>query len=380
MKIINKLLYVLFLIFISFSVNAIDTKAEQAVVIEFETGEILFEKNSNIRVPPASMTKIMTTYIAFDRIKNTDLSIKDKCKISPKAYKMGGSRTFLEIDDYVSIDTLLRGIIIQSGNDASVALAECLSGTEENFSKIMNNYSKKIGLKNTNFINSSGWPDTNHYSTVKDLAVLSNALISQFPNLYLLFSEKNFKYNDIDQPNRNLLIQELPGVDGLKTGFTKKSGWGIAVSASRNNRRISVVINGTNSSRTRLNEASNLINWAFNQTNKTKLIKKNEIIKQVDVWLGNKSSVNLIAKNDVVSTISYGQLQLLKSKIEYTNPITAPIDKNEEYGKLLIDIEGKPIVEVSLFSEENIKKINPFLRIFAALKYLIFGTSLDEKI
>ncbi len=380
MKIINKLLYVLFLIFISFSVNAIDTKAEQAVVIEFETGEILFEKNSNIRVPPASMTKIMTVYIAFDRIKNTDLSIKDKCKISPKAYKMGGSRTFLEIDEYVSIDTLLRGIIIQSGNDASVALAECLSGTEENFSKIMNSYSKKIGLKNTNFINSSGWPDTNHYSTVKDLAVLSNALISQFPNLYLLFSEKNFKYNDIDQPNRNLLIQELPGVDGLKTGFTKKSGWGIAVSASRNNRRISVVINGTNSSRTRLNEASNLINWAFNQTNKSTLIKKNEIIKQVDVWLGNKSSVNLIAKNDVVSTISYDQLQLLKSKIEYTNPITAPIDKNEEYGKLLIDIEGKPIVEVSLFPEENIKKINPFLRIFAALKYLIFGTSLDEKV
>ena len=180
------------LIFISFKTFSLDTKAEQAIVINFDTNEILFEKNSNDKVPPASMTKIMTIYVVFDRIINSDLSINNQCKISAKAYKMGGSRTFLEIDDYVTIDTLLKGIIIQSGNDASVALAECLSGTEENFVKLMNVYSEKLGLRNTNFVNSSGWPDENHYSSVKDIAIMSNALIKEFPNLFSYFKEKKF--------------------------------------------------------------------------------------------------------------------------------------------------------------------------------------------
>ena len=372
-------IFIPFIFLISFHGKAIDTKADQAIVIDFITKEILFEKNADTKIPPASMTKIMTVYAAFDRIKNTDLSIKDTCVVSPKAYKMGGSRTFLEIDDLVTIENLLRGIIIQSGNDASIALAECISGTEEDFAKLMNMYVKKIGMTDTNFKNSSGWPDENHYSSMKDIAILSNELIREFPDLYLYFLEKDFTYNDIKQPNRNKLLQSLDGADGLKTGFTKKSGWGIAASASRNNRRITVVINGTNSSRSRLNEASNLINWAFNQTSQKVLVEENQIITNVDVWLGSKKNVNLISNKKIIPTLSYDQIKLLKSKINYTKPLEAPIFKDIEYGKLIIEIDGKPDVEIPLFAENSVSKLNPLFRVFSALKYLIFGTSLDEE-
>jgi len=357
---------------------AIDTKAEQAIVMDFDTNEILFEKNSNIKTPPASMTKIMTVYAAFDRLKNTDLSIENECVVSAKAYKMGGSRTFLEIDDKVSIDELLKGIIIQSGNDASVALAECLAGTEDDFAKLMNVYAKRIGMRNTNFLNSSGWPEDNHYSTVYDLALLSNSLINEFPDLYLYFSDKEFTYNDIKQPNRNKLLSSVQGADGLKTGFTRASGWGIAATAKREDRRITVVINGTNSSRSRLNEASNLINWAFSQTSQKLLVDENQVIVEVDVWLGNKPRVNLVSSKKIVSTLSFDQIQLIKSSLEYKRPIEAPIKKGEVYGKLIIDIEGKPNIEVELIAQENVGTINPISKVFAAMKYLIFGTSLDE--
>ena len=357
---------------------AIDTKAEQAIVMDFDTNEILFEKNSNIKTPPASMTKIMTVYAAFDRLNNTDLSIENECVVSAKAYKMGGSRNLLEIDDKVSIDELLKGVIIQSGNDASIALAECLAGTEDDFAKLMNVYAKRLGMINTNFLNSSGWPKDNHYSTVYDLALLSNALIKEFPDLYLYFSDKEFTYNDIKQPNRNKLLSSVQGADGLKTGFTRASGWGIAATAKRDNRRITTVINGTNSSRSRLNEASNLINWAFSQTSQKLLADENQVIVEVDVWLGNKPRVNLVSSKKIVSTLSFDQIQLIKSSLEYKRPIEAPIKKGEVYGKLIIDIDGKPNIEVELIAQESVGSVNPISKVFAAMKYLIFGTSLDE--
>ena len=376
----KKLFVTILISFILFAskLYAIDTKAEQAIVMDFDTNEILFEKNSNIKTPPASMTKIMTVYAAFDRLKNTDLSIENECIVSAKAYKMGGSRTFLEIDDKVSIDELLKGIIIQSGNDASIALAECLAGTEDDFAKLMNVYAKRLGMLNTNFLNSSGWPEDNHYSTVYDLALLSNALIREFPDLYLYFSDKEFTYNDIKQPNRNKLLSSVQGADGLKTGFTRASGWGIAATAKRDNRRITTVINGTNSSRSRLNEASNLINWAFSQTSQKLLVDENQVIVEVDVWLGNKPRVNLVSSKKIVSTLSFDQIQLIKSSLEYKRPIEAPIKKGEVYGKLIIDIDGKPNIEVELIAQESVGSVNPISKVFAAMKYLIFGTSLDE--
>ena len=368
----------LFLSLISLKSYSIDTKASQAIVIDFDTKEVLFQKNSDSKIIPASMTKIMTIYAAFDRLKNTDFSIDNKCRVSAKAYKMGGSRTFLEIDDLVSVDDLLKGIIVQSGNDASIALAECLAGTEEDFAKLMNVYAKRLGMKNTNFVNSSGWPENDHYSTVYDLGLLSNALIREFPDLYTYFAMEEFTYNEISQPNRNRLLKKVDGSDGLKTGFTKKSGWGIAATAKRNNRRITVVINGTNSSRSRLNEAEKLINWAFNQTSQIKIVKKNQIIKTVDVWMGVDSKVNLISSEDIISTLSFDQIQLMNSEIEYTNPTSAPITKGTEYGNLFIEIDGRQKIIISLVADKDIPKINPFLKIIAACKYLLFGTSLDE--
>ena len=372
------IIYIFFIFIISKNLFAIDTKAEQAIVMDFDTNEILFEKNSNSKTPPASMTKIMTVYVAFDRLKNTDLSINNECIVSAKAYKMGGSRTFLEIDDKVSIDALLKGIIIQSGNDASVALAECLAGTEEDFAKLMNVYAKRLGMNNTNFVNASGWPEDDHYSTVLDLALLSNAVIKDFPNLYLYFADKEFTYNDIKQPNRNKLLTSVQGADGLKTGFTKASGWGIAATAKRDDRRITVVINGTNSSRSRMNESSNLINWAFSQTSQKKLVDANQVIAEVDVWLGNKPRVNLVSSKKVISTLSFDQIQLIKSSIQYQKPLDAPIIKGNTYGKLLIEIEGKPNIEVDLVAAEDVATLNPIFKSFAALKYLIFGSTLDE--
>jgi len=368
----------LFIIIFSSKLFAIDTKADQAIVIDFDTNEILFEKNSNTKTPPASMTKMMTVYAAFDRIKNTNLSINNECVVSAKAYKMGGSRTFLEIDDKVSIDKLLKGIIIQSGNDASVALAECLAGTEDDFAKLMNVYANRLGMKNTNFLNSSGWPENNHYSTVNDLAILSNTLIREFPDLYLYFSDKEFTYNEIKQPNRNKLLSSVQGADGLKSGFTKASGWGIAATAKRDKRRITIVINGTNSSRSRLNESTNLINWAFSQTSQKLLINKDQVIIEADVWLGNKPRVNLISSKDIISTLSFDQIQLIKSSIQYKKPIEAPIRKGKKYGKLIINIEGKPNIEVDLIAQQNVESVNHITKVFYAMKYLIFGTSLDE--
>jgi len=370
--------HLLLILLISTKLIAIDTKAEQAVVIDFDTNEILFEKNSNLITPPASMTKIMTVYATFDRLKNTELSINNECTVSSKAYKMGGSRTFLEIDDKVSIDDLLKGIIIQSGNDASVALAECLAGTEEDFAKLMNVYAKRLGMDNTNFVNSSGWPEEDHYSTVYDLAILSNAVIREFPDLYLYFADEEFTYNGIKQPNRNKLLSSVQGADGLKTGFTKASGWGIAATAKRLDRRITVVINGTNSSRSRMNESANLINWAFSQTSQKELVDEGEVIAQVDVWLGNKPRVNLVSSKKVISTLSFDQLQLIKSSIQYKKPLDAPILKGNSYGKLLIEIQGKPNIEIDLVAEDDVGTVNPIFKAFAALKYLIFGSTLEE--
>ena len=369
----------LLLIFTNLPVIAIDTKASEAIVYDYNTQEVIFEKEADKLIYPASMTKIMTAYVVFDRINNTSLSIDDRCTVSPKAYRMGGSRSFLEINDKVSISDLLRGIIIQSGNDASVTIAECLSGTENDFSKLMNWYANALGLKNTHFINASGWPDDNHYSTVRDLAILCYALIRDFPQLYTYFQEKEFTYNSIRQTNRNRLLREVDGADGLKTGYLKSSGWGIAASAFREDRRIIVVLNGTNSSRTRLLESEKLINWAFRETTQKTILEKGQIIKEVDIWLGSKPTINLIIGEDVITTLSFEQIKTLKSTIEYEKPISAPFKAGDHLGNMIIEISGKQNIEVPLVAEKNIdKSINPLFRLFAAIKYLIFGTSLDE--
>ena len=274
-------LFLALLICISFkSLFALDTLATHAIIFDYKTKDILFEKNLHIKTFPASMTKIMTSYIIFDLIKNGNLNLDDKFTVSEKAYKKGGSRMFLELNSKVTVKDLLYGVIVQSGNDASIVLAENISVTEGGFADLMNEYAKKIGMKNTNFVNSSGWPHPNHYSTMYDLAILSAAIINDFPNLYNIFAKKEFTYNGIRQPNRNSLLKYYEGVDGLKTGYVRDSGYGIVVSTLKDDRRIILAINGLESSKSRINESEKLLNWAFHNTKHVTLICQKSIPTQ----------------------------------------------------------------------------------------------------
>ena len=271
--------YILLIILIlRFSYSwAIDSKAEQAIVIDFTTNEVLFEKNADQTVPPASMTKIMTSYVVFDSLKNTDLSIEDTCIITPKAYRKGGSRTFLEIDEQVSISDLLRGIIIQSGNDASIAIAECLAGTEDDFAKLMNVYAEKINMENTNFLNSSGWPDENHFSSAADIAKISSFLIKDFPEHYSLYKEKWFTYG-VKQPhrNRNTLLWQDDSIDGIKTGSTEAAGYCLVSSGIRNETRLIAVTMNSSSEKTRLTDNRRLLDYGFRYFRTKKLVSKDQ--------------------------------------------------------------------------------------------------------
>jgi D-alanyl-D-alanine carboxypeptidase len=351
----------------------ISTSADQAIIINYDNDEILYEKNADFEFAPASMTKIMTAYVVFDRLKNTSLSIKNLCRISAKAYKIGGSRSFLEIDDAVSINDLLKGLIVQSGNDSAIALAECMSGTEFDFAKLMNIYAKRLGMNNSNFVNASGWPVYDHYSTVRDLAILSKAIINKFPYLYNFFSISEFTYNEIKQPNRNKLLNLVQGVDGLKTGFTKESGWGVATSAKRQNKRIILVINGADSSRSRLSEAEKLVNWAFDYISSSsnnisiKKIEEKNIDGNIEGVYYTTANANFRDKpsasnSNVISTISKGSaVEVLRLVNE--NDDWAQIKYNNQIGYIYLPLltktepEFKSIDNLDVFLAEDMMQL-----------------------
>ena len=370
--------YSLFIIIITTSSSkGVDTKATHAIILDFDTNDILYEKNSHIHTPPASMTKIMTSYIVFDRIKNSNLKLNDEFIVSEKAYKKGGSRMFLEMNSKVSVEDLLYGVIVQSGNDASIVIAENISGSESAFADLMNEYSKKLGMKRTNFVNSSGWPHPNHYSTMYDLAILSKAIISDFPELYKIFSEKKFKYNKIMQLNRNVLLKYFKGADGLKTGYVKDSGYGIVVSSLRDNRRIILAVNGLESKKSRVEEATRLLNWAYINTKKVKLLSKDQILTEADVWLGKDKKVNLISEISLFATLTSEQESNIKTKLIYNKPINAPIQKGQKVGKIVFEISKRPPIEIALLAKDEVKMVNPIIRIFSGINYLIFGNIND---
>ena len=374
-----KLFLLIFLILCnSKSLVALDTKSTHAIILDYETEDILFSKKENELTSPASMTKIMTAYIVFDRIKNGNLKLSDEFIISSKAYKMGGSRMFLEMNSKVTVMDLLYGIIVQSGNDASVAVAENISGTEEEFAKLMNTYANKFGMNNTNFVNSSGWPNSNHYSSMKDIAILSKNIIKHFPELYKIFEKKKFIYNNIRQPNRNPLLYSYEGADGLKTGYVNNAGFGIAATVDNNGRRIIVVVNGLKSARERKEEVTKLFDWAYRDTKQIVILNKGQILVKSDVWLGNKKTVNLISGEKLLTSLTLKQQQNIEAKLVYKKPINAPLEKNQEVGKILIDIPNRQTIEIPLLAKDSIKKSNPLTRIFNALNYLIFG-NIDEK-
>jgi len=353
---------------------AIDSIAETALVMDISTGEILLEKNSDKRTFPSSMTKIMTVLVAFEKIKNGTLSMDQEFLVSKKAWKMGGSKMFIEVDKRVRVSDLLLGIVVQSGNDASIALAEGISGNEETFAIEMNNLGKKIGLIGSNFVNSSGWPDDNHYTTAMDLALIAKYTIENHPELYQMYKLTDFTYSNIKQDNRNPLLLTFDGADGFKTGYTKAAGYGIVGSAEKSGRRLIIVLNGLDSSRSRAQESLRLMDWGFNNFELVNFYEKNELVFEANTWLGKKDKVDLIASNEVKVSIPKAQLSSANVDVLIEEPIQTPIKKGEIIANLQISYADKKII-FPLAAREDVEQKGFFSRITSALYYIVLGSN-----
>ena len=351
----------------------IKTPAKQVIIYDHEVDEVLFEKNADQLMKPASMAKVMTSYIVFDRIKDKSLNMSDTFLVSDKAWRMGGSRSFLELNSNVTIKDLLLGLIVQSGNDAAVVLAEGVSGDEEAFAREMNRYAKTLGMKDTYFTNSTGWPHPDLQTTSRDLVILSKRIIDDFPELYKLYQEKIFTYNKIKQSNRNPLLYTMNGADGLKTGHTNESGYGLIGSVKRNDRRVTIVINGLNSKKKRRFESKRLFNIVFRETTLLSLFSNQKSLVEANVWLGIKNKVNLIASKPFKKIISPFELNKTKIKLEWMNPISAPIKKGSVLGKIYINIPGQQTFQEDLISSEDVGKMSSLIRVKSILKFLLYG-------
>lgn len=351
----------------------IKTPAKQVIIYDHEVNEVLFEKNADQLMKPASMAKVMTSYIVFDRIKDKSLNMSDTFLVSDKAWRMGGSRSFLELNSEVTIKDLLLGLIVQSGNDAAVVIAEGVSGDEEAFSREMNRYAKTLGMKDTYFTNSTGWPHPDLQTTSRDLVILTKRMIDDFPELYKLYQEKIFTYNKIKQSNRNPLLYTMNGADGLKTGHTNESGYGLIGSVKKNDRRVTIVINGLNSKKKRRFESKRLFNIVFRETTLLSLFSNQKSLVKADVWLGKKNKVNLIASKPFKKIISPFELNKTKIKLEWMNPISAPITKGSVLGKIYIKIPGHQTFQEDLISSEDLAKMSSLIRVKSILKFLLYG-------
>ena len=369
----NLLLLIIFLLLTRQSF-AIESIAKTALVIDLSTNEILLEKNSTEKTYPSSMTKMMTALVAFEKIKDGSLSLDQEFLISKKAWKMGGSKMFIEVDKRVSVYDLLLGVVVQSGNDASIAIAEGISGSEEIFAIEMNNLGKKIGLTGSNFTNSSGWPDDNHYTTAEDLAKIAQYTIENHYELYQMYKISDFTYNGIKQDNRNPLLYTFEGTDGFKTGYTEAAGYGLVGSAERGDRRLIVVLNGLESSKSRAQESLRLMDWGFNNFQLVDFYKKNEVIQEVDTWLGKEDKVDLVALEDISVSIPKAQLSSAKVTVLVEEPIATPIKVGDQIAKLQISFADKQ-VDFPLYSGEDIDQKNFFSRIFSAIYYIILGSN-----
>ena len=369
----NLLLLIIFLLLTRQSF-AIESIAKTALVIDLSTNEILLEKNSTEKTYPSSMTKMMTALVAFEKIKDGSLSLDQEFLISKKAWKMGGSKMFIEVDKRVSVYDLLLGVVVQSGNDASIAIAEGISGSEEIFAIEMNNLGKKIGLTGSNFTNSSGWPDDNHYTTAEDLAKVAQYTIENHYELYQMYKISDFTYNGIKQDNRNPLLYTFEGADGFKTGYTEAAGYGLVGSAERGDRRLIVVLNGLESSKSRAQESLRLMDWGFNNFQLVDFYKKNEVIQEVDTWLGKEDKVDLVALENISVSIPKAQLSSAKVTVLVEEPIATPIKIGDQIAKLQISFADKQ-VDFPLYSGENIDQKNFFSRIFSAIYYIILGSN-----
>ena len=371
---LNSLILSISLIFFTFNSNAIESIAKTALLIDLSTGEVLLNKNSEERTYPSSMTKIMTALMAFEKIKDGTLSIDQEFLISKKAWKMGGSKMFIEVDKKVKVSDLLLGVVVQSGNDASIAIAEGISGSEEIFALEMNNLAKKIGLTNSNFINSSGWPNDNHYTTAKDLAKIAEYTINEHPELYEMYAIAEFTYNGIKQDNRNPLLYSFDGADGFKTGHTQAAGYGLVGSAERGDRRLLLVLNGLETSRARAQESLRLMDWGFNNFQLVDFYKQGEVVIEATTWLGKQEKVKLSSQQDISVSIPKTHISDMKVEVLIEEPIPTPISINDQVGLVQISYADKKL-QYPLLASENIEQKGFFSRITSALYYIVLGSN-----
>ena len=382
----NKLSYFLyfisyiFILTITSPAKALDIDAREYILVDFQTWTVLAEKNADEPMPPSSMSKLMTAYMLFEAVHSGAVSLDDYFDVSENAWRKGGaasggSTMFLEPNSRVRVEDLLRGIIIQSGNDACIVVAEEMAGTEDTFAIEMTERALEIGLKGSNFTNSTGLPDKDHYMTSRDLATLARRIIKDFPEYYSLYSERNFTYNGIKQFNRNPLLSVPGNADGLKTGRTSIAGYGLTASAMRDGRRLILVANGMKTAKIRSSETSKLMDWGFRNFTNKNLFRKGEIISNADVWLGEEKVVPLILQEDISITIPRQSWRTLQVKVVYSGPVPSPIIEGQKIGTLVIDGEKMTPLEYELFASKGIEKLGFFKRIKAAANHILFGYS-----
>ena len=375
------LIYIISILFLSPSKANFEIKASTAILQDYLSKEILFEKNADQSIYPASMTKIMTSIIAFELIEKGDLKLTDKFMISENAWRLsqaGYSSMFIMVGDEVSVENLLKGIIVASGNDACVALAEGIAGTEEEFALLMTSKANEIGMTNTNFSNSSGLNSPDNYSTVRDIMIMSNYLIEKYPEFYKYFKETEFTWDrtggdPITQGNRNPLLYKKLGADGIKTGYLAVEKYSLASSIFKNNRRLIAVGSGFKTKNSRSKESTRLLLYGLSNFDTIKISSNENSIDELDVWLGVKNKVKVYTKNNIYKTIPKARKKYLKAKIIYNGPIMAPIKKDDVIGKLIINYKNEILSEHDLLAFEKVDKVNIFTRLIRSINYLIWG-------
>ncbi|WP_316976507.1 D-alanyl-D-alanine carboxypeptidase family protein [Shumkonia mesophila] len=358
----------------------LETIAREAFLMDAATGAVLFEKNGDQPMPPASMSKMMTVHMLFERLKEGSISLDDTFSVSERAWrdggaKSGGSTMFLSPGERVRVEDLIRGIVIQSGNDASIVVAEGLASSEETFAQAMTDRAHKLGLIHSTFRNATGLPDPEHMTTARDLALLAIETIQEFPEYYRYYAEKQFTYNGIRQGNRNPLLYRDTGVDGLKTGHTEASGYGLTASAKRGDRRLVLVVNGLPSMKVRSHESERLLEWGFREFENYKLYAAGDTVADADVWLGQERSVPLRIGKDLVVTLPRKARGEMKVAATFESPLPAPITKGDRLAKLVITAPGVDPIEVPLVAGTDVQRLGIFGRLGAALKYLLWGNT-----
>lgn len=352
----------------------IETLAKQALLVDFKTGVILLEKNADELMHPSSMTKVMTAYLVFEKLKQGHIQMTTTFPVSEKAWRMGGSKMFVPLNSMISVEDLLKGIIIQSGNDACIVIAEGVAGSENVFAEEMTQKAREMGAHQTTFLNASGWPDPNHLTTARDLAIIAHRTISDYPEFYSMFGVKEYIFNNIRQWNRNPLLYKNIGCDGIKTGYTDSGGYGIIASVVKGDRRLLLVANGLSTEQVRANEVMKLMSWGIDTFDNYSLFKPGDVIDMVPVWLGEENAVQATVSEEVIMTLPRLSRKGLKVDIQYDTPIAAPVKKDTPLGKVIITLPSQELpIEFPLVAATSVGKAGFFKRIKDSFSYLIWG-------